>query len=145
VGAVIIAIVGNAAEHSTAVLMALRNKMDLSMQICIGSSIQIALFVTPVLVFVSLLMGKPMNLEFTTFEILAILAAVLVAWSTCSDGETNWFEGVQLLTLYAVLGVAFFFTADSHAPAEELYSGPTYDESSFFMETHVPSPTPASH
>jgi Ca2+:H+ antiporter len=146
VGAVIIAIVGNAAEHSTAVLMALRNKMDLAMQICIGSSIQIALFVTPVLVFVSLLIGKPMNLEFTTFEILAILAAVLVAWSTCSDGETNWFEGVQLLTLYAVLGVAFFFTADNgHSPEDQLYSGPTYDESSFFTEAPAPSSPPVSH
>lgn len=109
VGAVVLAIIGNAAEHSTAVMVAMRNKLDLSMQICVGSSIQIALFVTPALVFISLFMGRPMTLEFTVVEILAILATIFVVLSAVYDGETNWFEGVQLLSLYAVLAVAFFF------------------------------------
>jgi Ca2+:H+ antiporter len=110
VGAVIIAIIGNAAEHSTAVMMAMRNKTELAMQICIGSSLQIALFVTPVLVFLSLVIGPhPMDLEFTTFEILAVLASVFVVMAISNDGESNWFEGVQLLSLYAILGAAFYF------------------------------------
>ena len=109
VGAVIIAVIGNAAEHSTAVLMAMRNKMDLAMQICIGSSLQIALFVTPVLVFVSLAMGKPMSLEFTMVEVLAVTGSIFLVTTIAGDGESNWFEGVQLVSLYAVLAVAFYF------------------------------------
>lgn len=109
VGAVIIAIIGNAAEHSTAVLMAMRNKMDLAMQICISSSLQIALFVTPALVFISLAMGRPMTLEFMPAEIMAIMASVFIVMNVAGDGESNWFEGSQLISLYVVLAVGFFF------------------------------------
>ena len=109
VGAIVIAVIGNAAEHSTAVLMAMRDKMDLAMQICVGSSLQIALFVAPALVFISLAMGKPMTLEFTMVEILSVIASVFVVSNVAGDGETNWFEGAQLLSLYAILAVAFFF------------------------------------
>ena len=109
VGAVIIAVIGNAAEHSTAVLMAMRNKMDLAIQICVGSSLQIALLVTPALVFISLAMGHPMTLEFSVIEVFAVLASVFVVANVAGDGETNWFEGAQLLSLYAMLGTAFYF------------------------------------
>jgi Ca2+:H+ antiporter len=109
VGAIIIAVIGNAAEHSTAVLVAMRNKMDLAMQICIGSSLQVALFVTPVLVFVSLAMGKPMSLEFTAVEVLAVMGSTYLVSTIANDGESNWFEGIQLISLYAVLAVAFYF------------------------------------
>jgi Ca2+:H+ antiporter len=109
VGAVVIAIIGNAAEHSTAVLMALRNKMDLAMQICIGSSLQIALFVAPALVFISLALGKPMTLEFSLVEILAVVSSVFVVLCIANDGESNWFEGAQLISLYALLAVGFYF------------------------------------
>jgi Ca2+:H+ antiporter len=109
VGAIIIAVIGNAAEHSTAVLVAMRDKMDLAMQICIGSSLQVALFVTPVLVFLSLAMGKPMSLEFTAVEVIAVMASIYLVSTIANDGESNWFEGIQLISLYSVLAVAFYF------------------------------------
>ena len=109
VGVIVVAIVGNAAEHSTAVLMARRDKMDLAFTIAVGSSTQIALFVAPVLVFVSLAMGRPMTLVFNAFEIVAVALSVLVVEIISSDGETNWFEGAQLLALYLMLAVAFYF------------------------------------
>jgi Ca2+:H+ antiporter len=110
VGVIIVAIVGNAAEHSTAVLMALRNKMDLSIHIAIGSSIQIALFVAPVLVFLSYAMPRgPMDLRFTPFEVLAVAIAVGVVNLVAQDGESNWLEGVLLLAVYLVLAIAFYF------------------------------------
>ncbi|MDP9267370.1 MAG: calcium/proton exchanger [Acidobacteriota bacterium] len=109
VGVIVVAIVGNAAEHSTAIMMARRNKMDLAFTIAVGSSTQIALFVAPVLVFVSLAMGRPMTLVFNAFEIVAVALSVLVVEIISSDGETNWFEGAQLLALYLMLGVAFYF------------------------------------
>jgi Ca2+:H+ antiporter len=109
VGAVILAVVGNAAEHSTAVLMALRNKMDLAMQICVGSSLQVALFVTPVLVFLSLAMGKPVTLEFSVMEIIAVVVSLFVVMNVGHDGESNWFEGLQLISLYAIIAVGFYF------------------------------------
>ncbi|MFV1987743.1 MAG: calcium/proton exchanger [Gemmatimonadota bacterium] len=109
VGVIIIAMVGNAAEHSTAVLVALRNKMDLALQIAIGSSVQIALFVAPLLVFLSYVIGPaPMDLVFTPLEIVAVAIAVLVVGQISDDGETNWMEGVLLLAVYAILGLAFF-------------------------------------
>lgn len=108
IGAFIIAIVGNAAEHSAAVLMALKNKIGTSVEIAVGSSLQIALFVAPVLVFVSFLYGNTMNLVFTTIELVAIGVSVIIAKSITQDGSTNWYEGVLLLALYAILGVAFF-------------------------------------
>jgi Ca2+:H+ antiporter len=110
VGVVIVAVVGNAAEHSTAVIMATRNQMDLALNIAIGSSIQIALFVAPVLVFASRLMaGRAMDLMFTPFEVLAVIAATVIVNLVAADGESNWFEGAMLLAVYLVLGIAFYF------------------------------------
>ena len=109
VGVIIVAVVGNAAEHSTAIIMAARNKMELAMTIAVGSSIQIALFVAPLLVFVSLLLGHPMTLIFNGFETMAIFLSVLIVQMISSDGETNWMEGAQLLAVYALLAVAFYF------------------------------------
>jgi Ca2+:H+ antiporter len=109
VGVIVIAIVGNAAEHSTAVMMARRDKMDLAFTVAAGSSTQIALFVAPVLVFLSLAIGHPMTLVFNAFEIVAVALSVLIVEIISSDGETNWFEGAQLLALYLMLGVAFYF------------------------------------
>ena len=109
IGVILVAIVGNAAEHSTAVMMALKNQMDLAINIAIGSSIQIALFVAPLLVFCGYLFGQPMNLLFTTFEVLAIAASAWIVVLITSDGESNWMEGVMLLAVYLILGLAFFF------------------------------------
>jgi len=110
VGAIVVAIVGNAAEHWVAVLVAAKDKMDLAVNISIGSSAQIALFVAPVLVIASFLMGDhPMPLVFNGFELGAIVLAILVANQVTSDGESNWFEGAQLLALYFLVGLAFYF------------------------------------
>jgi Ca2+:H+ antiporter len=110
VGVIVVAIVGNAAEHWVAILVAYKNKMDLAVNIAIGSSAQIALFVAPVLVIASFFIGVgPMPLVFNGFELGAILLAILVANVITHDGESNWFEGVQLLALYAILGIAFFY------------------------------------
>ena len=110
VGVIVVAIVGNAAEHWVAILVAYKNKMDLAVNIAIGSSAQIALFVAPVLVIASFFIGAgPMPLVFNGFELGAILIAILVAQVITHDGESNWFEGVQLLALYAILGIAFFY------------------------------------
>ncbi len=108
-GIIIIPIIGNVAEHLVAVQVALKNKMELSLEIALGSSLQIALFVAPILVFVSLLFGQPLNLVFNQFELLAVIASVIVASLVSSDGETNWLEGAQLIAVYLILGVAFFF------------------------------------
>jgi Ca2+:H+ antiporter len=109
VGVIVVAIVGNAAEHWVAVLVAIKDKMDLSVNIAIGSSAQIALFVAPVLVIASFFMGPgPMPLVFNGFEIAAVVIAVLVAYQVTNEGESNWFEGVQLLALYAILALTFF-------------------------------------
>lgn len=110
VGVIVVAIVGNAAEHWVAVLVAAKDKMDLAINIAIGSSAQIALFVAPVLVLTSFLLGPhPMALVFNGFELGAILLAVLIANHVSSEGESNWFEGVQLVAVYVVLGLGFFF------------------------------------
>ncbi len=110
VGVIVVAIVGNAAEHWVAVLVAMKDKMDLAVNIAIGSSAQIALFVAPVLVLASFLIGPyPLALVFNGFELGAILLAILAGHQVTSDGESTWFEGVQLLALYVVLGLAFFF------------------------------------
>jgi Ca2+:H+ antiporter len=109
VGVILVAIVGNAAEHSTAVLMAMKNQMDLAVNIAIGSSIQVALFVAPVLVFASYLFDRPMDLVFSTFEVVAVSIAAGVAALVSLDGESNWLEGAQLLAVYAILGLAFYF------------------------------------
>ncbi len=108
-GIIIIPIVGNVAEHLVAVQVAAKNQMDMSMQISVGSSLQIALFVAPVLVFISLLMGNPLTLVFDEFELIALSAAALIAALVALDGESNWMEGVQLLVVYVILALAFFF------------------------------------
>ena len=115
VGIIVVAIIGNAAEHSTAILMALKNKMDLSVGIAIGSSLQIALFVAPLLLFVSYLLGKPMNLEFSRPEVFAVVASVYILFQISGDGETNWIEGVQLLSVYVILGILFFYLPEAVA------------------------------
>jgi Ca2+:H+ antiporter len=110
VGVFVVAIVGNAAEHWVAVLVAAKDKMDLAVNIAIGSSAQIALFVAPVLVLASFVVGPdPMALVFNGYELGALLFAVLIANLVTQEGESNWFEGVQLLALYAVLGLVFYF------------------------------------
>ena len=110
VGVFIVAIVGNAAEHWVAVLVAAKNKMDLAVNIAIGSSAQIALFVAPVLVLASFVVGdNPMALVFNGYELGALVLAVLIANFLTQDGESNWFEGLQLLALYAVFGLVFFY------------------------------------
>jgi Ca2+:H+ antiporter len=110
VGVIVVAVIGNAAEHSTAVLVAMKNKMDLALNIAIGSSIQIALFVAPVLVFVSYLMPHgPMDLRFSPFEVLAVGVSVAVVNLVAQDGESNWLEGALLLAVYGILAIAFFF------------------------------------
>lgn len=109
IGVIVVAIIGNAAEHSTAILMAMKNKMDLAINIALGSGTQIALFVAPILVFVSFLIGKPMNLAFSPFEVLSVVASVIILAYVAMDGECNWLEGVQLLAVYSILGAAFYF------------------------------------
>ena len=109
VGVILVAIIGNAAEHSTAVLMALKNQMDLAYHIAVGSSMQIALFVAPALVFLSYAIGRPMNLLFTSFEVVTVGLAVLIVSLVAVDGESNWMEGVLLLAVYLIFAIAFFF------------------------------------
>ncbi len=122
-GVIVVAIVGNAAEHSTAIIMALKNQMDLAVGIALGSALQVALFVAPVLVFASYFRSEPMDLLFSTLEVVAVILAVLVARMVAEDGESNWLEGAMLLMVYAILGVAFFYLPDhpghsmGHAPA----------------------------
>lgn len=108
VGAFLVAIVGNAAEHSAAVMLAMRNKIGAAVEIAIGSSLQIALFVAPVLVIVSYFFGNTMNIVFTTYELAGIAIASFIAKSISKDGMTNWYEGVLLLVVYIILGIAFF-------------------------------------
>ena len=112
VGVIVVALVGNAAENSTAILMARRNKMDLAMTVATGASTQIALFVAPVLVFLSLAMGHPMTLVFNGFEIAGVFLSVTIVAMISADGETNWFEGAQLLAVYAIVAVAFYFVPE---------------------------------
>jgi Ca2+:H+ antiporter len=110
VGVIVIAIVGNAAEHWVAIYFAAKDKMDLAVNIAIGSAAQIALFAAPLLVLVSLFLGEfPLALVFNGFELGAVVLAVLIALEVTHEGESTWFEGVQLLAVYAVLGVTFFF------------------------------------
>jgi Ca2+:H+ antiporter len=111
VGVIVVAIIGNAAEHSTAILMAAKNRMDAAINIAVGSSIQVALFVAPVLVFLSYFIGGKglMDLIFTPLEVLAVVASAGIMAFCSNDGESHWMEGVQLLAVYIILGIAFFF------------------------------------
>ncbi len=108
-GVIFLPIIGNAAEHATAVTVAVKNKMDLSVSVAVGSSLQIALFVAPVLVIAGWFIGQPMDLDFNPFELVAVAVAVLIANSISSDGNSNWLEGILLLATYMVLGLAFYF------------------------------------
>lgn len=107
VGIILVPIIGNAAEHSTAIVMASKNKMDVAVEIALGSSLQIILFVTPVLIFLSLLFS-PMSIIFNEFELIALIFAVIIANRVASDGESNWLEGVQLIAVYFIIAAAFF-------------------------------------
>jgi len=109
VGVIAVAIIGNAAEHSTAIIMAMKNQMDLAYHIAVGSSMQIALFVAPVLVFLSYAIGKPMDLLFTTFEVITVGLAVAIVSLVAADGESNWMEGILLLAVYVIFAIAFFY------------------------------------
>lgn len=108
-GTILVPIIGNAAEHATAVTVAMKDKMDLSVSVAVGSSLQIALFVAPVLVLTGWAIGQPMDLNFNPFELVAVAVSVLIANSISSDGRSNWLEGTLLLAAYAVLGLAFYF------------------------------------
>jgi Ca2+:H+ antiporter len=109
VGLIIVPIVGNAAEHASAVVLAAKDKMEISIEIAIGSSAQIALFVAPVLVFVSLLVGEPMDLIFSGIEIAAVAFSAVILGFIVLDGRSNWLEGVQLLAAYVIMAISFFF------------------------------------
>lgn len=108
VGIILVPIIGNAAEHSTAIIMAAKNKMNAAVEIALGSSLQIILFVMPVLILLSLLF-TPMSIVFTPFEVVAVTASVLIANRVAADGESNWLEGLQLVATYVIIGAAFFF------------------------------------
>ena len=113
-GVIVVAVIGNAAEHSTAVIMAMKNRMELSIGIAIGSSLQIALFVAPMLVILSHFIGPhAMDLVFTPAEVLAVFLAVLISGQIASDGESNWLEGVLLLAVYLILAIVFFYLPES--------------------------------
>ncbi|HEX2988849.1 MAG TPA: cation transporter, partial [Chloroflexota bacterium] len=109
VGIVVVAVVGNAAEYFTAMMMAKRNRMELSVTIATGAGTQVALFVAPVLVFASFIMGQPMSLVFNPFEIAGVTLTVLALALVALDGESNWFEGLQLTAVYLILAIVFFF------------------------------------
>lgn len=108
IGVVLVAIIGNAAEHSTAVMFAMKNKIELSLNIAVGSSVQVALLIAPLLVFTGLVIGQPMDLVFTTFEVVAVAASVAIVTLVAMDGESNWMEGLMLLCVYAILALAFY-------------------------------------
>jgi Ca2+:H+ antiporter len=108
-GVILVPIIGNAAEHTTAVTVAMKNKMDLSVSVAVGSSLQIALFVAPVLVLIGWALDKPMDLDFNPFELVAVVVAVAITNSISSDGRSNWLEGTLLLAAYLVLCFSFYF------------------------------------
>src|SRR5262249_46604368 len=110
IGVIVVAVIGNAAEHSTAVWMAWKKRMDPAVQIAVGSSTQGAVFVAPVLVFASLFMGHapPLDLRFTPLEVVTLLMSVGVIALVCHDGESNWLEGAMLLAVYLIFALAFY-------------------------------------
>ncbi|MEO8475451.1 MAG: calcium/proton exchanger [Actinomycetota bacterium] len=112
VGLIVIPIIGNAAEHSSAVMFALRNKVDITLEIAIGSSTQIALFVAPALVFISLAVGHPMSFVFSTFEVAAVGLSTFLVFMISSDGRSNWLEGAQLMGAYLIMAISFFYVGD---------------------------------
>lgn len=109
IGVIVVAIVGNAAEHASAIIMAYKNKMDIAVEIAVGSTLQIAMFVAPILVLASIFFETQMPLVFTLPELIAMGTAVLLAIAISNDGETNWFEGATILAAYLIMGIGFFF------------------------------------
>ena len=109
VGAIIVGIIGNAAEHSSAVILAIRNKLDLSIGIASGSGTQVALFVAPTLVIIGIIIHQPFTLVFTTFELIALFLAVIILNWIAHDGKSNWFEGVMLTSVFVIIAVGFYF------------------------------------
>jgi Ca2+:H+ antiporter len=109
VGLIVIPIIGNAAEHSSAIMFAMRNKVDVTLEIAIGSSTQIALFVAPALVFISLAVGHPMDFIFSTFEVAAVALSTILVFMISSDGRSNWLEGAQLTGAYVIMAISFYF------------------------------------
>jgi Ca2+:H+ antiporter len=109
VGIIVVPLIGNVAEHLVAVQVALKDQMDLSLSIALGSSLQIALFVAPALVFISLLMGNPMSLVFNHPEIIAMIAASVIAALVAIDGRSNWLEGAMLIAVFLILAIGFYF------------------------------------
>src|SRR5216684_1508039 len=109
VGLILIPVIGNAAEHASAVFFAIRNKVDVTLEIAVGSSTQVALFVAPVMVFISLLLGQPMDFVFTGFEIGAVFIATLIVAVISRDGRSNWLEGLQLIGVYVIVALSAFF------------------------------------
>ncbi|EKN67097.1 calcium/proton exchanger [Schinkia azotoformans] len=108
IGVIIVAIVGNAAEHASAIIMAYKNKMGVAVEIAVGSTLQVAMFVAPVLVLISLFFEKSMPLVFTMPELISMVTAVLLTIAIANDGETNWFEGATLLAAYMIMGIGFY-------------------------------------
>ncbi|MEM9569252.1 MAG: calcium/proton exchanger [Cyanobacteria bacterium P01_E01_bin.34] len=108
-GVIVLPVIGNAAEHATAVAVAMKNKMELSISVAVGSTLQIALFVGPLLVILGQFMGQPMDLDFNLFELVSVVVAVAIANSISSDGRSNWLEGILLISTYLVLGLSFFY------------------------------------
>ncbi|MFL6461263.1 MAG: cation transporter, partial [Nitrososphaeraceae archaeon] len=109
VGAIIIGIVGNAAEHTSAIILARKGKIDLSIGIAAGSGTQIALFVVPILVIAGIIIGKPVTLVFTIFELVSIFLAAIILNLIAHDGKSNWFEGLMLTTVYVIIAIGFYF------------------------------------
>ncbi len=109
VGAIIVGIVGNAAEHSSAILLARKGKIDLSIGIAAGSGTQIALFVVPILVFAEIALGQPFTLEFTLYELVTVFMATIILNLIAHDGKSNWFEGVMLTAVYIIIALGFYF------------------------------------
>lgn len=116
VGIILLPIVGNAAEHMTAVTMAMKNKMDIAIGVAVGSSTQIALFVTPFTVIAGWMMGVKMTLDFQAFETAVMIMAVLIVGSIVSDGRSNWLEGCILMSAYALTAIAFWYMPDAKEP-----------------------------
>lgn len=115
IGLIVIPIVGNAAEHVTSVIVAMRNKMDLALSVAIGSSLQISLFVTPFMVLVGWIIDVPMTLNFSTFETTTLFIAVFLSNYLILDGESNWLEGVMSIAMYVLVALAFFYYPDEEA------------------------------
>jgi Ca2+:H+ antiporter len=109
VGAIVVGIVGNVAEHSSAIILARKDKLDLSIGIAAGSGTQVALFVVPVLVIAGILMGRPFSLVFTIFELVAVFLAAIILNLIAHDGKSNWFEGIMLIVVYMIIAIGFFF------------------------------------